>query len=115
MLRLCELNIELKFGENLKLWVPKEVIVFGMLSVESWGSLGALHPTHLADGIWAYFLEQSQTHSKTSRHTGYQHPSNRFAYPVKNKIQILSQLLRKLQILPSKELKTPFFFFFFSL
>lgn len=31
MLRLCELNIELKFGENLKIWVPKEVVVFGKL------------------------------------------------------------------------------------
>lgn len=35
MLRLCELNIELKFGENLKIRVPKEVVVFGTLSVES--------------------------------------------------------------------------------
>lgn len=108
MLRLCELNIELKFGENLKIRVPKEVVVFGTLSVESRGSMGAWHPTYLADGVCAYFPEQSQTHSKTSRHTGYQPPSNRFAYPVKNKIQILSQLLQKLQILPSRERKTLF-------
>lgn len=40
---------------------------------------GALLPTHLADGVCVHVLEQSQTHSKTSRHTAYQHPSNRFA------------------------------------
>lgn len=108
MLRLCELNIELKFGENLKIWVPKEVVVFGKLH---WGWRAEAPRVPCTPLTWRYLHSLSRKKQKLTpkpQEALVSASSNRFAYPVKNNIQILSQLLWKQQILPSREKKTPF-------
>lgn len=76
MLRLCELNIELKFGENLKIWVPKEVVVFGKPCC-LWRAEAPRVPCAPLTSLMAFaltFENKAKIHSKTSRSTGFSIP-----------------------------------------